>query len=86
MSEGAKVNLTLSSGGSDSMDSVYVDFVVPGTQEQHVQIYVTDSRGRRLIYDGSQKGGVRLRQKISASDNAKVQLYCDNKLIEEKTL
>lgn len=86
LSEGAKVNLTLSSGGSDSMDSVYVDFVVPGTQEQHVQIYVTDSRGRRLIYDGSQKGGVRLRQKISASDNAKVQLYCDNKLIEEKTL
>lgn len=86
LSEGAKVNLTLSSGSSDSMDSVYVDFVVPGTQEQHVQIYVTDSRGRRLIYDGSQKGGVRLRQKISASDNAKVQLYCDNKLIEEKTL
>lgn len=86
LSEGAKVNLTLSSGGSDSMDSVYVDFVVPGTQEQHVQIYITDSRGRRLIYDGSQKGGVRLRQKISASDNAKVQLYCDNKLIEEKTL
>lgn len=86
LSEGAKVNLTLSSGGSDSMDSVYVDFVVPGTQEQHVQIYVADSRGRRLIYDGSQKGGVRLRQKISASDNAKVQLYCDNKLIEEKTL
>lgn len=86
LSEGAKVNLALSSGGSDSMDSVYVDFVVPGTQEQHVQIYVTDSRGRRLIYDGSQKGGVRLRQKISASDNAKVQLYCDNKLIEEKTL
>lgn len=86
LSEGAKVNLTLSSGGGDSMDSVYVDFVVPGTQEQHVQIYVTDSRGRRLIYDGSQKGGVRLRQKISASDNAKVQLYCDNKLIEEKTL
>lgn len=86
LSEGAKVNLTLSSGGSDSMDSVYVDFVVPGIQEQHVQIYVTDSRGRRLIYDGSQKGGVRLRQKISASDNAKVQLYCDNKLIEEKTL
>lgn len=86
LSEGAKVNLILSSGGSDSMDSVYVDFVVPGTQEQHVQIYVTDSRGRRLIYDGSQKGGVRLRQKISASDNAKVQLYCDNKLIEEKTL
>lgn len=86
LSEGAKVNLTLSSGGSDSMDSVYVDFVVPGTQEQHVQIYVTDSRGRRLIYDGSQKGGVRLRQKISASDNAKVQMYCDNKLIEEKTL
>lgn len=86
LSEGTKVNLTLSSGGSDSMDSVYVDFVVPGTQEQHVQIYVTDSRGRRLIYDGSQKGGVRLRQKISASDNAKVQLYCDNKLIEEKTL
>ncbi len=86
VSAGAKVNLTLASGDSDTQDSVYVDFVVPGTQEQHVQIYVTDSRGRRLIYDGSQKGGVRLRQKISAADNAKVQLYCDNKLIEEKTL
>ena len=86
LSEGAKVNLTLSSGASEAQESIYVDFVIPGTQEQHVQIYVIDSRGRRLIYDGSQKGGVRLRQKISASDNAKVQLYCDNKLIEEKTL
>lgn len=86
---GEKINLTLSageSGGSDVQNSIYVDFVVPGTQEQHVQIYVTDSRGRRLIYDGTQKGGVRLRQKINASDNARVQLYCDNKLIEEKTL
>ena len=89
LSSGDKVNLMISSGSGSqggSGNSIYVDFVVPGSKEQHVQIYLSDGSGRRLIYDGTQKGGVRLRQKVDASGNAKVQLYCDNKLIEEKSL
>lgn len=85
LSKGAKVKLTVS-GGAVEQNSIYADFVVPGTKEQHVQIYVISSKGRSLIYDGNQKGGVRLRQKINVSESAKVEFYCDNKLIEEKTL
>lgn len=90
--QGSKVNITVSDGpergGSiSSGSSQYVDFIVPnGAKEQHVQIYVKDNRGRRLVYDGSQKGGVRLRQKIDGSGSVSVQFYSDNKLIEEKSL
>lgn len=85
LSKGDKVKLTVSEGTSEQ-SSIYADFVVPGTKEQHVQIYVISSKGRSLIYDGNQKGGVRLRQKINVSDSTRVEFYCDNKLIEEKTL
>ncbi len=86
LEENAKVNLVVSSGANKEANSIYVDFIVPGEKEQHVQIYVIDSRGRNLIYDDDKKGGVRIRRKIDVSDNAKIQFYCDNKLIEEKTL
>lgn len=91
LSKGEKIRLTVSEGtaaaeGTSSQNSIYADFVVPGTKEQHVQIYVINSKGRNLLYDGNQKGGVRLRQKINASESSTVQFYCDNKLIEEKSL
>lgn len=96
MAEGAKVNITVSDGpekgsGTSVMgvgsNGQYVDFIVPnGGKEQHVQIYVKDSRGRRLVYDGSQKGGVRLRQKIDGAGSVSVEFYSDNRLIEERNL
>lgn len=84
----SKVNITVSDGPEQSSSSKYVDFIVPGNggKEQHIQIYVNDNRGRRLVYDGSQKGGVRLRQRIDGSGNVRVEFYSDNKLVEEKSL
>ena len=84
----SKVNITVSDGPEQSSSSKYVDFIVPGNggKEQHIQIYVNDNRGRRLVYDGSQMGGVRLRQRIDGSGNVRVEFYSDNKLVEEKSL
>lgn len=86
LTEGEEVDLLVSDGDEKTVSNAYVDFVVPGDKKQHVQIYVLDSRGRSLVYDGDKKGGVRIRQKIDAFGSAKVQFYCDNKLIEEKVL
>lgn len=86
LTEGEEVDLLVSEGDERTVSNAYVDFVVPGDKKQHVQIYVLDSRGRSLVYDGDKKGGVRIRQKIDAFGSAKVQFYCDNKLVEEKNL
>ncbi|MCD8175491.1 MAG: Stk1 family PASTA domain-containing Ser/Thr kinase [Phascolarctobacterium sp.] len=85
VSEGSGNALQANTGGTVSAAG-FVDFVLPGTKEQHVQIYINDSRGRRLVYDGTKRGGLRLRQKVDAMGSATVQLYCDNKLVEEKRL
>ncbi len=95
LKEKEHVNITVSEGSGNALQADtggtvsaagFVDFVLPGTKEQHVQIYLNDSRGRRLVYDGTKRGGLRLRQKVDAMGGATVQLYCDNKLVEEKRL
>ncbi|MCD7974924.1 MAG: Stk1 family PASTA domain-containing Ser/Thr kinase [Phascolarctobacterium sp.] len=95
LKEKEHVNITVSEGSGNALQADtggtvsaagFVDFVLPGTKEQHVQIYINDSRGRRLVYDGTKRGGLRLRQKVDAMGSATVQLYCDNKLVEEKRL
>ncbi len=95
LKEKEHVNITVSEGSGNAPQAGtggavsaagFVDFVLPGNKEQHVQIYINDSRGRRLVYDGTKRGGLRLRQKVDAAGSATVQLYCDNKLVEEKRL
>ena len=81
--EGDKINLTISDGGQ--VKSTYVEFDVPGKAQQNVKITVTDGSGTKVLMQGSKNGGVRIRQKVEYSSKAKVQFYCDGKLVQEKT-
>ena len=72
--------------GSGQKKSAYVDFVVPGNKPVAVQLVLIDANGKTNIYSGTQRGGVRLRQRVEYVGDARVQLYCDGKVASEKVL
>lgn len=82
-----KVVLQISSGRHPQSINKYAEFVVPsGSGTQDVQIILSDDNGQRTVYQGSQKAGVRIRQKVEVTGVGKVQFFCNNKLVEEKNL
>lgn len=82
---GDKVSVTISAGPASK--SAYVEFVVPGDRKKHeVEIILNDANGRTTLYKGSQKGGVRLRQKVEYAGQAVLSLISDGKTVEEKSL
>ena len=83
----SKIALTISSGKKPvASPAQYVEFVVPGTGDHSVQIFVKDAQKQWVAADGKYKGGTRVRQKITVSGPAKVQFFVDQKLLEEKSL
>jgi hypothetical protein len=64
----------------------YVEFVVPGSGEHNVQIFVQDAQKQYVAAQGKFQGGARVRQKITITGPAKVQFFVDQKLAEEKSL
>lgn len=82
---GDAVSITVAEGSGDK-SSAYVDFVVPGNKTTKVQLILIDESGQTTIYSGSQKGGVRLRQRVEYTGSARVQMLCDGKLASEKSL
>ena len=85
--EGDKVVLTVSDGSGYVEQAKFVDYIVPGKEgRQRVQIYVIDDKGRSIIYSGYQKAGARIHQELKPAGEATLQIYCDGKLVEEKTL
>lgn len=87
VSSETKISLTISSGKKPvEPPAQYVEFVVPGTGDHAVQIFVKDSQKQWVAADGKYKGGTRVRQKINVASPAKVQFFVDQKLVEEKSL
>ncbi len=79
-----KVVLQVSSGSHPQSVNKYAEFVVPqGSGPQDVQIILIDANGQRTVYQGAQKAGVRIRQKVEVTGSGKVQFFCNNKMVEE---
>jgi serine/threonine-protein kinase len=85
LSEGDAVSISVAAG-SGAKKNAYVDFVVPGNKQIAVQLVLIDENGKSTIYSGTQRGGVRLRQRVEYQGEARVQLYCDGRLSSEKVL
>ena len=85
LAEGDKVDITVSDGGGNSA-SGYIDFAIPGNKMCKVEIVVTDNNGRKVVYSGMKKGGIRIRQKVDTQGSAKATLSVDGKVVEEKSL
>lgn len=81
------VVLRVSDGVGTASQNKYAEFVVPdGAKKQKVKIVVVDDDGEKVVYEGTKREGVRIRQKVEVSGSAVARFYCDNKFIEEKQL
>ena len=79
-----KVMLIVSDGGK--VNDTIVEFIVPGKNSVMVQVILVDLGQKKPLYSGIQKGGVRLRYKVSAHQGAKVQFFAGGKMVEERSL
>lgn len=86
LAKGDPVVITVSDGGVKT--SEYIDFVVPGSSsEKHkVKLVLQDNNGKSTLYSGSQRGGVRIRQKVEYLGRAKIQFIVDDAVVQEKNL
>lgn len=72
------------SNGSKKKKSV--EFIIPeGSSKQAVQIILTDSEGRRVVYESTHKPGDRLSKTIEGTGQMKIQIYINGKLIREQS-
>ncbi|MBP2653049.1 MAG: prkC [Firmicutes bacterium] len=89
--EGATIDLNVAknvSGGSGGATKrAVVQITVPdGAVRQIVQIVVTDTGGRRVVYENPQKPGDRIEQAVEGVGQVRVQVYINGALLQEQLL
>lgn len=87
VTEGTIVDLNVSKGISSAIKRAVVQVNVPeGPARQTVQIIVTDSAGRKVIYENSHKPGDRIEKSVEGVGQVRVQVYINGALLQEQTL
>lgn len=85
--EGNTINLTVSKGTGAALKKAAVQITVPeGPKRQVIKIILTDSNGRRTIYDDTHKPGDRIEQTVEGTGTMRIQVYINNTLIQEQTV
>lgn len=87
ITEGAVVDLTIAKASSSAVKRAVVQVNVPeGPSRQAVQIVVTDSAGRRIIYESVHKPGDKIERPVEGVGQVRVQVYINGVLLQEQTL
>ncbi|WP_312517442.1 Stk1 family PASTA domain-containing Ser/Thr kinase [Anaerospora sp.] len=87
VSEGATIDFTVAKGTSGALKRAVVQVTVPdGPQRQPVQIVVTDTNGRRVVYDNNHKPGDKVEKTVEGTGTVRVQVYINGVLLQEQTI
>ncbi|VBB07936.1 serine/threonine-protein kinase active site [Lucifera butyrica] len=87
VTEGAAIDFTVAKNVSGTTKRAVVQIAVPaGPPNQTIQIVVTDSNGRRVIYEGTHKPGEKIEKTVEGTGQVRVQVYINGVLIQEQTL
>lgn len=57
-----------------------------GPARQPLQIVITDTNGRRVVYEGTHKPGERVEKTVEGIGQVRVQVYINEKLLQEQTI
>jgi serine/threonine-protein kinase len=87
ITEGSSVDLTVAKAVSGSVKRAVVQITVPdGPLRQAIQIVVTDTNGRRVIYENVHKPGDKIEKTVDGVGQVRVQVYVNGVLLQEQTL
>jgi serine/threonine protein kinase len=85
--EGTTVDFTVAKGSTGAAKRAVVQIAVPeGAAKQAVQIVVTDSNGRRVVYENVHKPGDKVEKTIEGIGQVRVQVYINGVLLQEQTI
>lgn len=87
VTEGAAIDFTVAKGTSGALKRAVVQVTVPdGPARQPVQIVVTDTNGRRVVYDNNHKPGDKVEKTVEGTGTVRVQVYINGVLLQEQTI
>lgn len=87
ITEGAAVDFTVAKGGASANKKAVVQIAVPeGAIRQAVQIVITDSNGRRVVYENVHKPGDKIEKTVDGVGQVRVQVYINGVLLQEQTI
>ncbi|MGI6092787.1 MAG: Stk1 family PASTA domain-containing Ser/Thr kinase [Veillonellaceae bacterium] len=87
VAEGTVIDLTVSKGTISAVKRAVVQVNVPeGPSRQAVQIVVTDSAGRNIIYENVHKPGDKIEKPVEGVGQVRIQVYINGALLQEQTL
>ncbi len=85
--EGGTINFTVSKGVGAGLKRASVRFQVPeGAKRQDVQIVITDSNGRRTVYDDAHKPGDVIDRTVEGTGTMRIQVYINGTLYKDQTV
>jgi eukaryotic-like serine/threonine-protein kinase len=84
--EGGVVDFTVAKAGSTAKRATVSITVPDGPVRQAVQIVVSDSSGRRVVYENVHKPGDKIEKQVEGSGSVRVQIYINGGLLQEQTL
>ena len=87
VTEGTTVDFSVAKGVPGAVKRAAVQVTVPeGPARQQLQIVVTDTNGRRIVYEGTHKPGARVEKTVEGIGQVRVQVYINEKLLQEQTI
>lgn len=87
VTEGSTVDLQAAKSATGAIKRAAVQITVPeGPIRQSVQIVVTDSNGRRVVYENVHRPGDRVEKSVEGVGQVRVQIYINGVLSQEQTL
>ncbi len=87
VSEGTPIDFSVAKKVNGAIKRAIVQITVPeGPIRQSVQIVITDTNGRRVVYEGVHKPGEKLEQTIEGIGQVRVQVYINGVLLQEQIL
>jgi len=85
--EGTAIDFKVAKTSAGAIKRAVVQITVPqGPLRQAVQVVVTDSNGRRVVYEGVHKPGEKIEKTIEGVNQVRVQVYINGVLLQEQTL
>jgi len=85
--EGVSIDFVVAKAAVSAAKKTVIALTVPeGNARQAVQIIVTDTNGRHIVYENIHKPGDKIEKTVEGSGQLRIQVYVNGKMVQEQTI